>query len=69
MSLKSKFKFGHTVKKAKEFANLIQTLVTQPILQRQPNPTELRLMDFSLLRRDGGGTFGLHFWNLHKIWI
>ena len=24
---------------------------------------------FSLLRSDGGGTFRLHFWNLHKIWI
>ena len=22
----------------------------------------------SLLRRDGGGTFRLHFWNLQKIW-
>ena len=47
-------------------------LVTQPILQRRPNPTELRLMekgDFSLLRIDGGGTSRLHFWNLHKIWI
>ena len=22
-----------------------------------------------LLRSDGGGTFCLHFWNLHKIWI
>ena len=26
-------------------------------------------VDFSLLRSDGGGTFRLHFWNLHKIWI
>ena len=26
-------------------------------------------VDFSFLRRDGGGTFPLHFWNLHKIWI
>ena len=25
--------------------------------------------DFSLLRSDGGGTFRLDFWNLHKIWI
>ena len=25
--------------------------------------------DFLLLRSDGGGTFRLHFWNLHKIWI
>ena len=84
------------------------------MLQRRPNPTELRMMDsyiqilcrfhkcirkvpppsllsnekspftppkedfshplgvkgdFSLLRSDGGGTFRLHFWNLHKIWI
>ena len=23
--------------------------------------------DFSLLRSDGGGSFCLHFWNLHKI--
>ena len=23
--------------------------------------------DFSLLRSEGGGTFCLHFWNLHKI--
>ena len=23
--------------------------------------------DFSLLISDSGGTFGLHFWNLHKI--
>ena len=23
-----------------------QTLVTQPMLQRRPNPTELRLMDY-----------------------
>ena len=25
--------------------------------------------DFSFLRSDGEGTFRLHFWNLHKIWI
>ena len=25
--------------------------------------------DFSLLRSDGGGSFRLHFWNLHKICI
>ena len=25
--------------------------------------------DFSLLRSYPGGTFRLHFWNLHKIWI
>ena len=24
---------------------------------------------FSLLKGDGGGTFCLLFWNLHKIWI
>ena len=91
------------------------TLVTQPMLQRRPNPTELRLMDsyiqilcrfqkskrkvpppsplsnekspftptkeifshplggvkgdFLVLRGDGGGTFCILFWNLHKIWI
>ena len=64
----------------------LHTLVTQPMLQRQPNCTELRLMDSciqilcrfqkckrkvhpSLLRSDGGGTFPLQFWNLHKIWV
>ena len=25
--------------------------------------------DFSLMRSNGGGTFRLHCWNLHKIWI
>ena len=78
------------------------SLVTQPMLQRRPNRTELRSMDsyiqilcsvfyvmknhplppqkedfffggiksdFSLLRRDGGGIFRLHFLNLHKMWI
>ena len=25
-------------------------------------------VDFSFLRRNGGGTFRLQFWNLHKIW-
>ena len=76
-------------------------IVTQPMLQRQLNRTELRLMDsfiqilcrFQKCKRkvpppdfflwspkvgfekknffegDGGGTFHLHFWNLHKIWI
>ena len=27
-----------------------------------------QLFSKSLLRSDGGGTFGLHFWNLQKIW-
>ena len=57
---------------------LAYTLVTQPMLQRQPNCTELRLMDsyiqilckddFLVQGSDGEGTFGLHFRNLHKIW-
>ena len=25
--------------------------------------------DFLVQGSDGGGTFCLHFWNLHKIWI
>ena len=57
---------------------LAYTLVTQPMLQRQPNRTELRLMDsyiqilckddFLVQGSDGEGTFCLHFRNLHKIW-
>jgi hypothetical protein len=48
------------------------------MLQRQPNRTELRLMDFYIQilckddflvqGSDGEGTFCLHFRNLHKIW-
>ena len=82
------------------------TLVTHPMMQRQPNPTELRSMDsynqilcrfqkskqkvlytlytpkeefyssfegvkgdFLEQSSDGGGTFYLLLWNLHKIWI
>ena len=29
----------------------------------------LKKTPFLLLRSDGGGTFRLHFWNLHKIWM
>ena len=83
--------------------DILNLLVTQPMLQRRPNCTELRLMDsyiqilcrFQKCKRkvpppsplkkfcfwgpkekyekknrgDGGGTFCLHFWNVHKIWI
>ena len=31
-----------------------------------PDGLEETLFSFSLLRSDGGGTFRLHFWNLHK---
>jgi hypothetical protein len=83
------------------------TLVTQPMMQRRPNQTELRSMDsyiqilcrfqkserkvpppsqpytkkspftppkdekkpsFLIQGSDGGGTFCLLFWKLHKIW-
>ena len=51
------------------FKGIYSTLVTHRMLLCRPNPTELSKGDFLLLRSDGGGTFCLHFWNLHKIWI
>ena len=38
-------------------------------LSTQKSPFTPPKEDFSLLRSDGGGSFCLHFWNLHKIWI
>ena len=82
-------KRGNRAKSLFLFSVVRSTLVTQPMLQRRPNPTELRLMDLiskfyadsknvskkfrhcrsTVMRSDNGGTFRLHFWNLHKIWI
>ena len=39
-------------------------LVTQPMLQPTPNQTKLRLMVSKSIFNEGG-TFPLHFWNLH----
>ena len=32
-------------------------------------PLGVVMSDFLVLRGDGGGTFRLHLWNLHKIWM
>ena len=42
------------------------SLVTQPMMQHQR--MDRRKFDFLIQSRDGGGTFHLLFWNLHKIW-
>ena len=47
-------------------------MVEKILLAKKKNVTKIfekkQLFSKSLLRRDGGGTFRLHFWNLQTIW-
>ena len=45
---------------------ILELLVTKLVLW-SPYVAMSTEGDFSLLKSGGGGTFGLHVWNLHKI--